>query len=355
MAVKRTKSVCDIGNQVVARTVISDNGKAHLEPALLALDWGTSCLRAYLMDRSGKVIDQRESAHGIQNLPDQGVRGFETAFAGICGDWIGRWQSLPVVAGGMVGSAQGWKEAPYVACPADPHMLAAHAVSVDNGLGSRILIAPGVLYDPVDASPDVMRGEEIQIAGALAPHPSWSRRACIALPGTHSKWVRIADGCIVQFATYMTGELFALLCRHSILARLMTESGPVDAGEADAAFAKGIAEAQSSLPGDLPHQLFATRSLGLTHRLRSSVLKNYLSGLLIGHELFSALHRMHGSLTSGTPLLLIGEATLCRSYAKALAILGVTPAALLENTAPQGLFQFAVAAGAITRPAVVND
>ena len=145
------------------RTVISNGGKAGLEPALLALDWGTSSFRAFLMDRSGKVMTQRANTHGIQNLPEQGARGFEMAFAELCGDWIGRWQGLPVVAGGMVGSAQGWKEAPYVVCPADTHALAARAVSVDSGLGSCILIAPGVLYDPVDAAPDVMRGEESRL------------------------------------------------------------------------------------------------------------------------------------------------------------------------------------------------
>lgn len=335
--------------------MISNNGLTDREPALLALDWGISNLRAFLMDPSGKVMVQRVSAYGIQHLPEQGARGFEMAFAEMCGDWMSRWQNLPVVAGGMVGSAQGWKEAPYVVCPADTRVLAAHAVSVDSGLGSCILISPGVMYDPVDTAPDVMRGEEIQIAGALAQHPSWSRQACLALPGTHSKWVQIADGCIVQFATYMTGELFALLSQHSILARLMSESGPVDVDEADAAFVKGVAEAQNSLPGDLPHQLFATRSLGLSHRLRSAVLKNYLSGLLIGHELVSALTRMQGSLTGGEPLPLIGEVTLCRRYARALAILGVTRSALIENPAPQGLFQLAVAAGAVTPSALAND
>jgi 2-dehydro-3-deoxygalactonokinase len=328
--------------------MISDNGKTDVAPALLALDWGTSSLRAFLMDRSGKVMAQRANAHGIQNLPKPGVPGFEMAFTDLCGDWIGRWKGLPVVAGGMVGSAQGWKEAPYVVCPADTHVLATRAVSVDSGHGFSILIAPGVLYDPVDAAPDVIRGEEIQIAGALTQHPSWSRQACIALPGTHSKWVQIVDGRIVQFATYMTGELFALLSQHSILARLMPESGPADADEADAAFVKGIGEAQKSHPGDLPHQLFTTRSLGLTHRLSNAVLKDYLSGLLIGHELVSGLNRMRGSLTNDTPLLLIGEALLCQRYARALAVLGVIPTALLENTAPQGLFRFAVAAGFVT-------
>ena len=331
-------------------TLTSNKTTADMDPALLALDWGTSSVRAFLMDHSGNVIAQRTSSHGIQNLPKQGVPGFEMAFAEMCGDWISRWRGLPVVAGGMIGSAQGWREAPYVVCPADTQLLATRAVSVESELGPRILIAPGVLFDPIDAAPDVMRGEEIQIAGALAQQPSWAGRACVALPGTHSKWVQIVNGRIVQFATYMTGELFALLCQHSILARLMPGSGPVDAKEADNAFVSGVVAAQNSRPGDLPHQLFATRTLALAHRLTNPVLKNYLSGLLIGHELVSALNRMQDFLIGDTPLLLIGEVTLCKSYARALAVLGITPTAILENTAPQGLFQFAVAAGAVASP-----
>lgn len=317
-------------------------------PALLALDWGTSSLRAFLMNAHGKVIAQRANAHGIQNLPVPGVAGFERAFADLCGEWLNRWPGLPVVAGGMVGSAQGWREAPYVACPADTHTLASRAVTVDSASGVQILIAPGVMYDPADGPPDVIRGEEIQIAGALAEHPAWASQAVMALPGTHSKWVQIRDGRIVRFATYMTGELFAVLCKHSILGRLMPDGAADESAEADAAFASGVQAARDSRPGDLLHQLFATRTLGLTHRLQPDALKDYLSGLLIGHELVSGPVRMQAALDDDTPLLLIGEGALCRRYGQALGILGVTPTAQIGNTAPRGLFQFAIAAGRIT-------
>jgi 2-dehydro-3-deoxygalactonokinase len=329
---------------------VLNSGAKDATPALLALDWGTSSLRAFLMDASGRVTDQRTNAHGILNLPEPGVPGFERAFGDACGDWLKRWPGLPVVAGGMVGSAQGWKEAPYVTCPADTHTLASHAIWIDSALGARILMAPGVIYAPADGAPDVIRGEEIQIAGALALHPEWSRRACVALPGTHSKWVQVTDGRIEYFATYMTGELFAVLSRHSILGRLMPDDAQPAADDADAAFLAGVAAAKASLPGDLPHQLFATRSLGLTRRLAGAVLKDYLSGLLIGHELVSGLARMHGTLAGHTPLLLIGEQTLCRRYVRALGSLGVEPTAQLDNTAPQGLFRFAAAAGLLTLP-----
>ncbi|WP_158046345.1 2-dehydro-3-deoxygalactonokinase [Skermanella pratensis] len=321
-------------------------------PALIALDWGTSSLRGYLMDAGGRVLDRRATAHGIQNLPVPGIPGFEQALAGLCGAWLETHGTLPTVAGGMVGSAQGWAEAPYVPCPADTGSLAGKAVAVDSASGVRVLIAPGVIFDPPDADPDVMRGEEIQISGALADHPHFAGRACVALPGTHSKWVQVTDGRIARFATYMTGELFAVLSRHSILGRLMPDDpATVSADQsADAAFAAGVRTARDGLPGDLAHQIFAARTLGLTRRLPPGVLKDYLSGLLIGNELVSGLARMRDTLAGDTPLLLIGEAGLCRRYVRALDLLDTVPAALLDNTAPRGLFQFAVEAGLVTSP-----
>src|SRR3954466_14395033 len=229
-------------------------------PALIALDWGTSSLRAYLMDGSGRGVDMLANAHGIHTRPIPGIPGFEQVFAGLCGEWLTRYPQLPVVAGGMVGSAQGWREAPYVPCPADTATLASRAVAVDTALGVRLLIAPGVIFDPPDANPDVMRGEEIQIAGALADHPEFGPPACIALPGTHSKWVQVSDGRIARFATYMTGELFAVLSRHSILGRLMPEEDGTDTEARSAAFTDGVNAARNGSAGDLAHQIFATRT-----------------------------------------------------------------------------------------------
>jgi 2-dehydro-3-deoxygalactonokinase len=318
-----------------------------MTPALIALDWGTSSLRAYLMDNNGRVLDRRGNAHGIQNLPVPGVPGFEQIFAEISADWLSRYPGLPAVAGGMVGSAQGWAEAPYVTCPADTATLASRAVTVESAAGVRLLIAPGVIFDPPDANPDVMRGEEIQIAGALADYPEFGPRACIALPGTHSKWVRVSDGRIARFATYMTGELFAVLSRHSILGRLMPEDEGTDAQARSAAFSDGVNAARNGSAGDLAHQIFATRTLGLTRRLPVEALKDYLSGLLIGSELVSGLALMRDTLASDTPLVLIGEDALCERYVRALDVLGVRVSARLENTAPRGLFQLAFAAGLV--------
>jgi 2-dehydro-3-deoxygalactonokinase len=316
-------------------------------PVLLALDWGTSSLRAFLIDGKAGIVAQRASGHGIQNLPAPGVAGFEQAFADLCGDWLRERPDLPVVAGGMVGSAQGWVEAPYVPCPADVSQLARQAGRVTAGDGRLIQIAPGVIFDPADAPPDVMRGEEIQIAGALAESPALAGRACVVMPGTHSKWVEVDQSRITRFDTYMTGEVFAVMTRHSILGRLMTEEAP-DAATGDAAFAAGVEAARQSRPGDLLHQLFAARTLGLTHRLPAAALRDYLSGLLIGQELTSGLGRLAAAGEDMPPIVLIGDVALSQRYVKALELFEVAPAALLGNTAPRGLFHFAVAAGLVT-------
>lgn len=309
-------------------------------PHLLALDWGTSSLRAFLL-ADGQILDTRNSAHGIQHLPEPGIAGFEAAFQQIAGDWLRQWPHLPIVASGMVGSAQGWREAPYVRCPANVQDLASQSVTVPSGIGPDILIAPGVLFDDPDQLPDVMRGEEIQIAGALQQNPHWAARCCIVLPGTHSKWVQIENGKIIRFATYLTGELFAVLKKHSILGRLIPETPATGTEKNVEAFELGLAAARDSGPGDFPHQIFATRTLGLTGRLPHAALADYLSGLLIGHELVSGLKHAEPN----TPLILIGDPALCQRYVLSLDYLGHSDCTVLDNTAPAGLWNLAHAAG----------
>jgi 2-dehydro-3-deoxygalactonokinase len=311
---------------------------------LVALDWGTSNLRAYLMSAEGEVVETRRAARGILHLPAPGgAAGFEQAFADIAGDWVRSHSTVSIVAGGMVGSAQGWIEAPYVRAPADVRTLAARAARVPSGLGPDVLIAPGVIFEPPDRQPDVMRGEEIKIAGAIAGEPSLGERAWFVLPGTHSKWALVQERRIVSFATYMTGELYAVLREHSILGRLMPPES-TDAGESALGFEKGLEAARESSPGDLGHQLFAARTLGLTGRLPRNALADYLSGLLVGHELVSALAVSRTAREAGTPLVLLGDAALCRRYARALEAFGA-PARLQPDTAPRGLWELAQAAG----------
>ena len=304
------------------------------EPALLGLDWGTSSLRAFLLSADGAVLETRHADAGLQRIGTAGAAGFAQALAQIAGDWLQRWPALPLIACGMVGSAQGWREAPYVACPADAQALAQHGVRVDIGDGRVLRITPGVCRDADGPLPDVMRGEETQVVGALCHAPAWTAAARFVLPGTHSKWVRVADGRIVGLDTYLTGEMFAVLRGHSILGRLMQG----DAAD-PAAFVRGLDTARRA-PGDLLHHVFSARTLGLTGQLPGEALAEYLSGLLIGHELVAGLAQ-----ATDAPLVLVGEPALCRRYAEALRHLGHPAQAVLGNTAPQGLWSLACAAG----------
>jgi 2-dehydro-3-deoxygalactonokinase len=296
------------------------------------------------MSATGAVLDMRHAPRGILHLPaPRDAGGFEQAFAEIAGEWVRNHPQLPVVACGMVGSAQGWVEAPYVRAPADVRALAAQAVRVASGLGPDILVAPGVLFDAPNGSPDVMRGEEVQIAGAIASDASLAEWTCFVLPGTHSKWVFVREQRIVSFATYMTGELYAVLREHSILGRLFSTE-PADPAASERAFLQGLEAARDSVPGELPHQLFAVRALGLTKRLPGSVLADYLSGLLVGHELVAGLAASRTARDAGAPLVLVGDAALGQRYVRALKTFDVAVHAQLENTASRGLWELARAA-----------
>ena len=293
---------------------------------------------------------QREAAWGIQQLPSPAaVGGFDHAFEAIAGDWVSRWPHLPVVACGMVGSAQGWREAPYVPCPANLTTLSSHLVQVTSRSGAHIHIAPGLVLTSQrtitghDILPDVMRGEEIQMLGALSHQPAWAERVCMVLPGTHSKWAWIEAGTVRHFMTSMTGELFAVLRQHSILGRLMPTSGMSTHPHV---FERGVKLGYQAAPGKLITLLFSARSMALTGELKTDALPDYLSGLLIGSELAAALR--DPDLVPDGPLVLLGAQGLTQRYMQALVAVGLTPTAALDNPAPQGLWQVALTAGLIT-------
>jgi 2-dehydro-3-deoxygalactonokinase len=199
-------------------------------------------------------------------------------------------------------------------------------------LDKRITIVPGLMHD--GAQPDVMRGEETQIVGALALHPELAAQSCLVLPGTHAKWARVEAGRVTGFSTHMTGELYALLRQHSVLARLM----PAVAAPSSEGFLAGVDAARNR--GALGHQLFAVRSLGLFRRLPPEQLQDYLSGLLIGHEISHEL-----AAAAPARLALIGEPALCGRYAQALARFGLSAPLQLDNTAPAGLWRLAQTLG----------
>jgi 2-dehydro-3-deoxygalactonokinase len=290
-------------------------------PALIGIDWGTTSLRAWLIAADGGVLDARRRDLGILRVPGG---DFPAAFVDSVGDWYRL--GLPVLMSGMIGSRQGWAEAPYAACPADIASLAAHLIQPPGE--DRVWIVPGVSFSD-GGRRDVMRGEETQIAGSVG-----DGSATVVLPGTHSKWVSVENGRITDFATFMTGELFDVLARHSILGRLFTEDAASDDG-----FQRGVLAARDGAEG-LSGALFSVRTLGLFGDLPANALRDYLSGLLIGHELREALARY-----PAREALAIGSPDLVSRYRAALSLFGVAAQSADEGAAVKGLFKIARQAG----------
>ncbi len=326
---------------------------------LIALDWGTSNLRAFLITTNGQVIQQRRRPWGILRLPDRTVAAhpdreatpFDAALIGIAGDWIESWPEARLLACGMVGSRQGWREAPYLAVPAEPADIARARIEIEVAPGRSLAILPGLCQGRDEpamqiagpnrpfASPDVMRGEETQAVGALARDPAIAEDSWLILPGTHSKWVRIRRGRLLGFTTHMTGELFDLLCRHSILAQSMagaSEAPETLAAHSDEArgFHHGVLLAADS-GTSVQNLLFGVRARTLLQRLGAEGARGLLSGILIGHEVQMATTELRRSLA---PLVLVGEPALCERYLQALGILGLN-AAVMDNTAADGLYR----------------
>ena len=274
-----------------------------LSPDWIAVDWGTSNLRAWAMGADGRVLAEAESDEGMGKLAPE---GFEAALLRLITPWLAG--TPPVLACGMVGSRQGWREAPYRAVPCTPLDRAALIAAPTTDPRLRVTIAPGLMQaDPAD----VMRGEETQIAGALRLLPGYDGVLC--LPGTHSKWAHISAGEVVSFQTFMTGELFALLSTASVLRHGMQGSG-----WDEAAFDTAVTDALSR-PERLGARLFSLRAQGLIAGLTPDAARARLSGLLIGMELAAARPYWLGQRVT-----LIGAEKLSTAYARALAAQGIT-------------------------------
>jgi 2-dehydro-3-deoxygalactonokinase len=307
-------------------------------PALIAVDWGTSALRGALLSADGMVLAQHASARGLLSIAEG---GWAAAFEAEFGAWRRAHPSLPCLMAGMVGSRQGWVEAPYCACPAGPADLAAGLLRVglpESDTGGAVFIVPG-LSTEAGGTPDVMRGEETQIIGALQALglTQGNNDATLVLPGTHSKWATVQGGRIVHFTTHMTGECYALLRQHSILARTLPADDHTWVPEA---FDDGVRHAQ--LPGGLLHHLFSVRSLGLFNRLDGAAAAARLSGLLIGEEL-----RAQG-LVAGQTVAVVGSALLTSRYERALGLLGLAVRNVGADAGWHGLASLAARAGLLT-------
>lgn len=322
-----------------------------MQAQLIALDWGTTSLRAYKLAAGGVVLEQRALSSGIMQLPKtprvihggECADGFELAFEEACGDWLEAQPDLPVIACGMVGSAQGWREAAYCETPANVANLGNSLQTLVSLRGTRVHIVPGVIQR--SRLPNVMRGEETQVLGVLQNLPAEAGGdLLIGLPGSHSKWVEVVEGRITHFDTFMTGEVFAVLSEHSILGRTQQQGAAFDG----LAFDRGVQVALSA-DGELGvlSTLFSARTLGLTSELAPTAQADYLSGLMIGHELvaLAAVQRRRRNSAHLPSIILIGNAQLCARYGRALDACGFARVTLAEQATERGLWQLALAAG----------
>ena len=241
----------------------------------IAVDWGTTSLRATLLGSGGQALDRVARPKGILAVTDGDFAGELDA---ACGVWRQEHPDIAVLMSGMIGAQQGWVEAPYLEAPCDLEALIAAMITVPGDGTVRIM--PGVRARTADGAPEIMRGEETQIGGVITANGVTEGLFCI--PGTHSKWVRVRDGRIDDFATFMTGEVFAVLKDHSILGRLME---PEDTFDADT-FIQGLERAREA--GGLLHRLFSARTLGISNEMSKPGLASFLSGQLIGAEIMGA-------------------------------------------------------------------
>ncbi len=269
--------------------------------AWLAIDWGTSNLRVWAMGDDGRALAHRHSEMGMSSLKQE---DFADTISGVAGDWLAPGETMRAIACGMVGSRQGWVEAPYseIPCPALNYVL--ERVTAP---GLEVFVVPGLRQV---SPPDVMRGEETQIGGFLAANPGFD--GILVLPGTHSKWARIKTGMVSGFSTFMSGEMFDLLSRHSVLRHSIADKG-WDANAFKLALADGF-----SRPERLTQNIFAIRAAALIAGLDPVAARSQLSGYLVGLELQGAKN-----IWQGKDVVIIAEPVLAEIYQVALALVGV--------------------------------
>jgi 2-dehydro-3-deoxygalactonokinase len=289
------------------------------ETEVIAVDWGTSRFRAFRLGGQGQVLDRVSAEDGITAVP---AGGFPAVLERHCGAWRREAPDAPVVMAGMVGSRNGWIEAPYAPCPASPASVASSLAAAAPGVS----IVPGVIARGPHG-PDVMRGEETLVFGVDVTD------GLVCLPGTHSKWARVEDGAITDFATFMTGESYALFRHHSLLGRLAEEPDDLagfDAGLAAAADDAGIL-----------NRLFQARARVLDGVMPGAQVGPFLSGLLVGTEVAGALARYATART----VTLVAEGLIAAHYVAALRPRGLA----VEIVTPERAFIDGLAAVARAR------
>lgn len=297
---------------------------------LIGVDWGTTSFRAALIDAEGRILDQMAGKDGLLSVVD---RDFE----GVLERAIGGWDpacALPAITSGMVTSRTGWRETAYLPCPAGADELAAALTPLTTAKGRRIAFVTGLSYRHADGAPDVMRGEETQIAGLAI---AGTRLA--VMPGTHSKWVRIEDGRITAFRSAMTGDAFAALKDHTVLKLTTADWTP-----SPRAFATGVGIGAADAGAGLLGKLFRQRAGSLMGDFPANETADRLSGLLIGAEIAEA---RSFAPDVGGPVIIVGGEALAARYAAALETLGIAHETAPADAAFAGQVRIAKAAGLI--------
>jgi 2-dehydro-3-deoxygalactonokinase len=276
------------------------------EAAFIAGDWGTSHLRLTLCDGEGHALDERKGPGAADS------RGKHAEiFDGLIADWKRAHGALPAVLSGMVGSTIGWLEVPYLPCPAELYELAEDPARARDG----VYIVSGMRCSNPLGAPDVMRGEETQLLGARHLDQALDHgKQLVCMPGTHTKWVSLHEGVVQEFLTAPTGELFGMLCEHSVLVR--DKATPVTHQSAD--FERGVAESVRHPEVNLLHRLFQSRSLRIDKQLTVEGAASWMSGLLIGSDVGGAL-AIFQELPRSSSVFVIGAPQLAESYSRALA------------------------------------
>ncbi|MFS8047864.1 2-dehydro-3-deoxygalactonokinase [Rhizobium sp. BR 314] len=279
------------------------------KPAFIAVDWGTSSFRLWLIGEDGSILAERRSGEGMTTAAQTGFAKVLQAHL----DAISAPSDIPVIVCGMAGARQGWVEAGYIDTPTSLAAILTGAVAVP-GEARDVRILPGLAQRAKEA-PDVMRGEETQLLGAIAADAKGEQIVC--MPGTHSKWVRVVNGRVTGFSTFMTGELFDVITKHSILSHAVAGAAdmPVDAKAFDTAL-----KAAYEKPQLATNLLFTARSGQLLHGTTTAGAQALISGTLIGAEIAGAL----SSAGQGATITLVASGRLQALYEDAFRSLSLT-------------------------------
>ena len=296
---------------------------------LLALDWGTTSFRAYLFDDKKNIIDSATASAGIMQCDGD----FEDVYYSQVGQWLKRYEGIPVIASGMITSRQGWVETPYLECPASLDDLSENLTRHQTTKGDIVYFVSGVYQKT--PTPNIMRGEETQMAGLAS-----TSSVTAILPGTHSKWICMQDDTITHFSTFMTGEIFAALIQHTILGRLLTDEYNQES------FSVGVREGftDENEAGGILSRLFGARAMPLLGLMDPDGIRGYISGFLMGTEIREAINSGFGG---NIKPVICGSADLVEHYRVALELCGIETELAEAELAASGLVRIASAANLV--------